>query len=99
MRSWIKGNESTPSCSRNFFYSCEQLIAIARPARDNTRGGQGVQRRSNLKRSSGQSPQSCKKVSEYNLKSIEMRLPCPARALKDDVVILRKCPWGAMTVI
>jgi hypothetical protein len=24
-------------------------------------------------------------------------LPVVARALKDDVVILRKCPWGAMT--
>jgi len=24
-------------------------------------------------------------------------LPRFARALKDDVVILRKCPWGAMT--
>ena len=24
-------------------------------------------------------------------------LPLVARALKDDVAILRKCPWGAMT--
>jgi len=31
-----------------------------------------------------------------NVKMGIATLPLVARALKDDVVILRKCPWGAM---
>jgi hypothetical protein len=38
------------------------------------------------------------KQSHNVLKKMEIAaLPLVARALKDDTVILRKCPWGAMT--
>ena len=33
----------------------------------------------------------------HTLKNEIATLPLVAHALKDDLVILRKCPWGAMT--